>query len=85
IDEPTTSQQTETTSEQQKSQQTVREYKVPYRRHSRQRTPPEQRYPSVPTAPTTAQIQPRTTDELMRSSRYNENSFIQIERESSDS
>uniref|UniRef100_A0A915L2M0 Uncharacterized protein n=1 Tax=Romanomermis culicivorax TaxID=13658 RepID=A0A915L2M0_ROMCU len=63
IDEPSTSQQAEIASEQQKPQRTVREYKIPYRRHGRPRTPPEERYPSVPTAPITAQIQLRTTDE----------------------
>uniref|UniRef100_A0A915HIW1 Uncharacterized protein n=1 Tax=Romanomermis culicivorax TaxID=13658 RepID=A0A915HIW1_ROMCU len=63
MDEPTTSQQAEVASDQQKPQRIVREYKIPYRRFGRQRTPPEERYPSVPTVPITAQIQLRTTDE----------------------
>uniref|UniRef100_A0A915J1F1 Uncharacterized protein n=1 Tax=Romanomermis culicivorax TaxID=13658 RepID=A0A915J1F1_ROMCU len=63
FDEPTTSQQAGVAGEQQKPQRTVREYKIPYRRHGRPRTPPEEWYPSVPTAPIMAQIQPRTTDE----------------------
>uniref|UniRef100_A0A915JR58 Uncharacterized protein n=1 Tax=Romanomermis culicivorax TaxID=13658 RepID=A0A915JR58_ROMCU len=63
IDEPTTSQQVEMASKQQKPQRTVREYKIPYRQHGRPRTPPKEQYPSVPTAPITAQIQLRMTDE----------------------
>uniref|UniRef100_A0A915HUP7 Uncharacterized protein n=1 Tax=Romanomermis culicivorax TaxID=13658 RepID=A0A915HUP7_ROMCU len=50
IDEPTMSQRAEVASNQQKPQQ---------------RTPPEEWYPSVPTAPVMAQIQPRTTNECL--------------------
>uniref|UniRef100_A0A915KQC7 Uncharacterized protein n=1 Tax=Romanomermis culicivorax TaxID=13658 RepID=A0A915KQC7_ROMCU len=63
VDQPSTSQQAEIASEQ--PQRTVREYKIPYGRHGRPRTPPKERYPSVPTVPITAQIQPRTTDEVI--------------------
>uniref|UniRef100_A0A915IH92 Uncharacterized protein n=1 Tax=Romanomermis culicivorax TaxID=13658 RepID=A0A915IH92_ROMCU len=49
----------EVASNQQKPQQILREYKI------LQRTPPQEWYPSVPTTPITAQIQPRTTDEYV--------------------
>uniref|UniRef100_A0A915I7N2 Uncharacterized protein n=1 Tax=Romanomermis culicivorax TaxID=13658 RepID=A0A915I7N2_ROMCU len=65
IDEPMTSQQAEVASNQQKPQRIIREYKIPYRQFGRQHTPPEEWYPSIPTAPITAQIQPRTTDEII--------------------
>uniref|UniRef100_A0A915KRM3 Uncharacterized protein n=1 Tax=Romanomermis culicivorax TaxID=13658 RepID=A0A915KRM3_ROMCU len=65
IDEPTTSQQAEEATDQQKPQRIVREYKILYRQFGKQRMPPEERYPSLPTAPITAQIQPLTTDEVI--------------------
>uniref|UniRef100_A0A915IN98 Uncharacterized protein n=1 Tax=Romanomermis culicivorax TaxID=13658 RepID=A0A915IN98_ROMCU len=65
IDEPMTSQQAEVASVQQKPQQIIREYKIPHRRFGKQRTPPKKWYPSVPTVPITAEIQPRTTDEVI--------------------
>uniref|UniRef100_A0A915HT66 Uncharacterized protein n=1 Tax=Romanomermis culicivorax TaxID=13658 RepID=A0A915HT66_ROMCU len=56
IDEPTKLQQAETTDEQKQIKRIVREYEIPHRRSGRPRTPPEKQYPSVPTAPTMAQI-----------------------------
>uniref|UniRef100_A0A915JSX8 Uncharacterized protein n=1 Tax=Romanomermis culicivorax TaxID=13658 RepID=A0A915JSX8_ROMCU len=58
VDKPTTSQQAEMANEQQQPRRIVREYNVPHWRFGRQRTPPEKRYPCVPTVPITAQILP---------------------------
>uniref|UniRef100_A0A915JFE7 Uncharacterized protein n=1 Tax=Romanomermis culicivorax TaxID=13658 RepID=A0A915JFE7_ROMCU len=56
VDEPTMSQQVEMASKQQQLRLIAR----------KQQTPPEKRYPSVPTAPVTAQIlPPSTTDEMI--------------------
>uniref|UniRef100_A0A915I8J8 Uncharacterized protein n=1 Tax=Romanomermis culicivorax TaxID=13658 RepID=A0A915I8J8_ROMCU len=46
MDKPTTSQQAEVASDQQKPQRIVGEYKIPYRRFGRQCTPPGEQYPS---------------------------------------
>uniref|UniRef100_A0A915JQ57 Uncharacterized protein n=1 Tax=Romanomermis culicivorax TaxID=13658 RepID=A0A915JQ57_ROMCU len=63
IDKLKMSQQAEVASIQQKPQLIMREYKIPHQPFGKQRTPPEEWYTSVPTAPITAQIQLQTTDE----------------------
>uniref|UniRef100_A0A915JQ37 Uncharacterized protein n=2 Tax=Romanomermis culicivorax TaxID=13658 RepID=A0A915JQ37_ROMCU len=65
IDKPTTSQQAEMAEEQKQPKRTVCEYKILHRRFGRPCTPPEKWYPSVPSAPITAQILPRTTEETI--------------------
>uniref|UniRef100_A0A915KQM7 Uncharacterized protein n=1 Tax=Romanomermis culicivorax TaxID=13658 RepID=A0A915KQM7_ROMCU len=71
IDEPTRSQQAEMASFQQKPQQIVREYKILHHRFGKQRTPLEERYPSIPTAPIMAQILLRTTSEVIITNYFN--------------
>uniref|UniRef100_A0A915K4Z7 Uncharacterized protein n=1 Tax=Romanomermis culicivorax TaxID=13658 RepID=A0A915K4Z7_ROMCU len=65
INEPTMLQQAGVATVQQKPQQIVQEYKIRHCQFGKQQTPPEERYTSVPTAPITAQIQPRTTHEVI--------------------